>query len=97
MNAARPPVRLTTRVLTGGSLTAAALLGLGLVLHFAGVTETAALVGNIGVVALLLTPVAGLVATWRELRALRPAHAWVAVAVLCVLLLATVIALLARV
>ena len=97
MIAQRPPVRLTTRVLTGGSLTAAALLGLGLVLQFAGATEIAALVGNVGVVALLLTPAAGLLATWSELRPIRPTHARVALAVLGVLILATLVALLPRV
>ncbi len=96
MNSERPPVRLTTRVLTLGSLSAAALLGLGLAIGFAGGKELGALVGNIGVVVLLLTPVAGLVSTWWELRAPRPTHSWLAVAVLAVLTLATVIALAAR-
>lgn len=96
MNAPRPPVRLTARALTAGSLGAAALLGLSLVVGFVGAREVGSLVGNIGVVVLLLTPVAGLIATWSELRALRPTHAWLAVAVLLVLLLATVVALAAR-
>jgi hypothetical protein len=97
MNAARPPVRLTTRVLTYSSLTAAAILALGLLLDIAGQAAVAALVGNVGIVVLLLTPAAGLVATWSELRALRPTHALLAVAVLGVLVLATLIALLPRV
>jgi hypothetical protein len=58
--------------------------------------ELGSLVGNIGVVVLLGTPVVGLVATWLELRGLRPAHAWIAVVVLLVLTLATSIALLTR-
>lgn len=95
MNAERPPVRLTSRVLTLGSLAAAAILGVGLVAKLAGVTGFESL-GNVGVVVLLLTPVAGLIATWSELRRLRPTHAWLAIAVLGVLTLATVIALLAR-
>jgi hypothetical protein len=94
--APRPPVRLTTRALTVGSLCAAALLGLSLVLKFGGAVAVAGVVGNVGVIVLLLTPVAGLIATWLELRGLRPAHAWLAVAVLLVLGLATLIALLAR-
>ena len=96
MSAKRPPVRLTARALTLGSLTAAALLALGLALGVAGQTGIASLIGNIGVAVLLATPVAGLLATWSELRALRPTHAWLAVAVLAVLTLATIVALAAR-
>jgi hypothetical protein len=73
------------------------LLGLSLVLKFVGAVAGADLVGNMGVGALLLTPAAGLLATWWELRPLRPAHAWLAVAVLLVLILATIVALTARV
>lgn len=96
MNAARPPVRLTSRVLTWGSLSAAAILGLGLVLKLAGVTGFEGL-GSAGVVVLLLTPAVGLVATWFELRHMRPTHAWLAVAVLVVLVLATIVSTAARV
>ena len=96
MTSPRPPVSLTTRALTFGSLSAAALLGQGLVLVFAGALEVGKFIGNIGVIALLLTPVAGLIATWAELRHLRPTHARLAIAVLLVLGLATVVALAAR-
>jgi hypothetical protein len=96
MSAQRPPVRLTARALTFGSLGSAALLALGLGLGVAGQSGIASMVGNIGVVVLLATPVAGLVATWWELRVMRPTHAWLAAAVLGVLALATLIALLAR-
>ena len=96
MTPARPPVRLTTRALTLGSLSAATMLGLGLGLGVAGGEELGALVGNIGVVVLLLTPVGGLLSTWSELRAPRPTHAWIAVAVLLVLLLATIVSVAAR-
>ncbi len=92
----RPPVQLTARVLTVGSLSAAALVGLGFVVALADAREIGSLVGNIGVAVLLITPVAGLVTTWAELRALRPTHAWLAVAVLAVLALATIVALAAR-
>ena len=97
MNEAPPPVRLTSRVLAWGSVTAAAILGLGLLLALAGVMEVGGLVGNIGVVVLLVTPVAGLIATWSELRVLRPAHARLAVVVLVVLALATIVSTAARV
>lgn len=97
MNAQRPPVRLTARALTFGSLAAAALLGLSLVLGVAGQSSMAGLVGNMGVVVLLATPVAGLVTTWWEVRVMRPAHGWLAVAVLAVLFLAVIVALTARV
>jgi uncharacterized membrane protein len=97
MNDPRPPARLTSRVLTLGSITAAAILGLGLVLGFAGSSELGSLVGNVGVAVLLVTPAAGLVATWFELKSLRPTHAWLAVAVLFVLILATIVSVAARV
>ncbi|MEO8625687.1 MAG: hypothetical protein ABI452_03215 [Candidatus Limnocylindrales bacterium] len=97
MNVHRSPVRLTTRALTVGSLGAAVILGLSLALDVAGQADIATLMGNAGIVVLLLTPVAGLVTTWWELRATRPTHALLAVAVLGVLFLATVIALLPRV
>ena len=93
----RPPVGLTTRALTLGSLCAAAILGVSLALDVAGQAAEASLVGNLGVVVLLATPVAGLVATWFELRRLRPLHGWLAVAVLIVLVVATIVALAARV
>ena len=96
MNARRPPVRLTTRALTFGSLAAATLLALGLGLGVAGQSAIASLVGNVGVVVVLATPVAGLVATWWELRVMRPTRAWMAAAVLGVLVLATLVALTAR-
>jgi len=95
MNAQRPRVQLTARVLTAGSLGAAALLGLSLVLDLAGQAQ-ARVVGEFGVVVLLGTPVAGLVSTWSELRHLRSTHARLAIAVLLVLGLATLMALLAR-
>jgi hypothetical protein len=79
-----------------GSLTAAAVLALSFALAVAGQAELAKLAGNAGVVVLLGTPVAGLVATWLELRSMRPTHALLAVAVLGVLTLATMVALLAR-
>ncbi|HUP83118.1 MAG TPA: hypothetical protein VM284_02895 [Candidatus Limnocylindria bacterium] len=96
MTPTRPPVHLTTRVLTFGSLTAAVILGVGLVFDFAYSENLGPFLGDIGVVVLLLTPVAGLIATWWELRGPRPVHGWLAVAVLVVLVLATLIALLAR-
>lgn len=96
MNSDRPSVLFTTRVLTLGSLGAAALLGVGLALDVAGQSAIASLVGNMGVVVLLGTPVAGLLSTWWELRRPRPAHARLAIAVVVVLGLATLIALAAR-
>lgn len=92
----RAPVRLTSRTLTLGTVAAAALLAAGLALDVAGQAALAGLVGNIGVVVLLGTPVAGLVTTWLELKGPRPRSAWLAVAVLGVLLLATLIALSTR-
>lgn len=96
MTPARAPVRLTSRTLTVGTVAAAVLMGVGLALDVAGQEAAAGLLGNVGVVLLLATPVAGLVATWWELRGPRPRAAWLAIAVLCVLALATVVALLTR-
>jgi hypothetical protein len=96
MNEIRPSTRLTTRALTYGSLSAATLLAFGLVLGFAGAVDAGSLGGNVGVVVLLITPVVGLIATWSEVRIARPAHGWLAVAVLLVLFLATLIALATR-
>jgi hypothetical protein len=96
MTSSRPSVRLTTRGLTLGTLLAAAILGAGLALGVAGQSAVAGLVGNLGVVVLLATPAAGLVATWLELRSPRPRAAWLAVAVLGVLVLAALVALSAR-
>jgi hypothetical protein len=92
----RPRVHLTARALTVGSLSAAGLLGLAFLLGLAGAVDLGRLVGNIGVMVLLATPVAGLLTTWWELRVLRPTHAWLATAVLLVLGLATIVALAAR-
>ncbi|MEP7158842.1 MAG: hypothetical protein ABI797_05405 [Chloroflexota bacterium] len=96
MTTKRASVKLTTRTLTVGTLAAAALLGIGLGLDALGVTDSAAFVGNIGVCALLLTPAAGLLATWWELKRVRPGAAWMSVVVLGVLVLATVIAVATR-
>jgi hypothetical protein len=97
VNALRPPVRLTSRVLTSGSVAAAAILAVSLALDIVGQAEPARLAGVAGVLVLLVTPAVGLVATWWELRAFRPTHARLAVAVLGVLTLATIVALAARV
>ena len=96
MTTQRAPVRLTTRVLTLGSLGAGGVLAVGLLLDVAGQEVAAGLVGNIGVLVLLATPPTGLIASWWELKPSRRVHAWLALAVLLVLLLATVIALLTR-
>jgi hypothetical protein len=82
--------------LSWGSLIAAVILGVGLVLKLVGIGGFEIL-GTLGVVILLVTPAVGLAATWFELRRMRPTHAWLAVAVLVVLALATVVALLPRV
>lgn len=82
--------------MTLGSIGAAAILGMSLILGIGGRADVAGLIGNVGVIVLLGTPVAGLVTTWLELRALRPTHALLAVAVLGVLGLATLIALIPR-
>jgi hypothetical protein len=96
MTTNRAPVKLTTRTLLVGTVGAAIVLATGLVLDVAGQTAVAGLVGNVGVVLLLATPAAGLVATWSEFRRPRPTAAWLAVVVLLVLVLATVIALATR-
>lgn len=74
----------------------AALFATGLVLATARLDAASQLAANAGVLALLATPVAGLVVTALELRALQPRSAMLALVLLGILGLATVLALLSR-
>ncbi len=93
---ARPPVRATATTLTTGTLISVAFFMGGLVAAAARLDEPARVLATAGVVALLATPVAGLVVTALEMRPLQPRSAILALVVLGVLGLATVIALLTR-
>ena len=93
---ARPPVRSTARVLTAGTLVSAALFVAALALAAARFQEPATFAANGGVVALLLTPAAGLVATALELRGLQPRAARLAALALAILALAALVALVSR-
>jgi predicted PurR-regulated permease PerM len=92
----RPPVTGTARVLTAGTVVSAAFFVVALGLAAAQFNEPATVAANAGVVALLLTPAAGLVATAVELRDLQPRAAALAVVVLVILALAAVVALVSR-
>lgn len=93
---ARPPVRGTAGVLTAGTVVSAACFVVALALAAAQFHEPATVAANGGVVALLVTPAAGLVATAIELRALQPRAAGLAALVLTILALAAVVALVSR-
>jgi hypothetical protein len=96
--AGRPSAWITARVLTLGTLAATGLLLLGFGLRLAGVTDESAAhrLTNVGVLLLLATPAAGLLATYIELRAQRPKVAWLALAVLAVMGLSSALALASR-
>ena len=92
----RPPVDSTARALTYGTLVAALCLTAGFAIHLAGGDETGRVVSLGGVLVLLATPVAGLVATVVEARHVDPRTALLAVAVLGVLGVAAVLAWIGR-
>lgn len=94
----RAAVGWTRAVLSAGTLIAAGFLVAGLLMRLlggqgAGLAELGADVAELGVVVLLATPGAGLVATFFELRGPQPRVAWLALAVLAVLVGAVLIAL----
>jgi hypothetical protein len=93
LRADRPSARVTTHVLTAGTLASVALFLVGFVLHLAGQTGVGDLVSTAAVGALLATPAAGLVATAVELRRPQPSAATLAVLVLLILGAATALAL----
>ena len=96
MNGERPPVGATASVLTLGTVLSAAALAAGFVSGLAGAAWLNALLSTAGVVALLITPAAGLVVTFFELRPAQPRAAPLALVVLGVLALSTLVALLTR-
>jgi hypothetical protein len=82
-------VAWTSRVLLGGSLLSAVLFAAGFVLD-------SAVASNAGVLAMLLTPVAGLITTITEVWRGQRLTAWVAMGVLTVLAVAVGVAVFAR-
>ena len=82
-------VRWTSRVLLGGSLLSAVLFAVGFVLN-------STLASNAGVVAMLLTPVVGLITTIAEVGTSQRQTALVAMGVIGVLAVAVGVAVLAR-
>ncbi len=92
----RPPVAWTARVLTIGTALSAALLGAAFVLSVLELDSQATLLATIAVTVLLATPAAGLLSTFVEVRRVQPSAAALALAVLTLLLVATVVALLTR-
>jgi uncharacterized membrane protein len=87
----RPPHRLTSLVLTTGTLAADAGLALGLLLSLTG-RASAVDWALLGTLVLLATPALGLVVTAVEMRRAQPLSALLAIAVLVVLAGAVVIA-----
>jgi hypothetical protein len=92
----RPPVRWTARTLTLGTVFSALCLVAAFALTLADADGLAATLSTIGVMALLITPAAGLVVTWAELRRHQPSAAILALVVLGVLGMAVAVALLTR-
>ncbi len=94
MNGQRPPVAATAMVLTAGTVASATALAAAFLSGLAGAAWLSTLLSTAGVVALLITPAAGLVVTFFELRPVQPRAAQLALVVLGVLALSTLVALL---
>lgn len=96
----RPDVVWTARVLAAGTLISAVCFVVGFVLNLVGADASATGPGrdwsNAGVITLLATPAAGLVATALELRHVQPRSAALALAVLGILAIAVAVALLGQ-
>lgn len=90
----RPAVRLTGLALTVGTAASAALLALGFALTVTGLEDYAGAASTAGIIVLLGTPAAGLVASFVELRPLQPRVALLALVVLAVLAVAAGLAIL---
>ncbi len=88
----RPSAAATARVLSAGSLIAAALFVGSFALSVAGMRAESALVATTALVVLLATPAVGLVASALELRGFQPRVAGLAVIVLLILGAATLVA-----
>ncbi len=88
----RPSAAATSRILTGGSLVAAALFVIAFGLSVSGAVAFSVVVATAGVIALLATPALGLLASAFELRSYQPRVAALAIVVLLILGAATVIA-----
>lgn len=96
MNGQRPPVGATASVLTLGTVASATALAAAFVSGLTGAGWLSTLLSTAGVVALLITPAAGLVVTFFELRPVQPRAAQLALVVLGVLALSTLVAVLTR-
>jgi hypothetical protein len=83
-------------VLLVGTLASAVLFAAGFVAGLAGNEGVGALLSNVGVLAILATPAAALVATAAESRTLQPQVMWLAFGVLAVLAVAVGVALFAH-
>lgn len=96
MDGERPPVGATASALTLGTVASAAALTAAFVSGLAGAASLSTLLSTAGVLALLATPVLGLVVTFFEMRPVQPRAAGLALVVLGVLALSTLVALLTR-
>ncbi len=87
-----PSAEITARLLSLGSVAAAALFLGAFVLSVAGVADGSAVVAGVALVALLATPAAGLLATALELRHFQPRVAVLALLVLLIVAAAAALA-----
>jgi len=92
----RPSVAWTARILTIGTALSALLLAVAFVLSVIDLDSQATLVATLAVTILLATPAAGLLSTFVEVRRVQPSAAALTLAVLTLLLVATIVALLTR-
>ncbi|HYI23719.1 MAG TPA: hypothetical protein VEX62_13900 [Candidatus Limnocylindrales bacterium] len=92
----RPSVAWTARILTIGTALSALLLGAAFVLSVLDLDGQATLLATLAVTILLATPAAGLLSTFVEVRRAQPSAAGLTLAVLALLLVATIVALLTR-
>ena len=90
----RPAVRSTVTVLTVGTILSVGLFVAGFVLRLIGQEAIADAAAIAAVIALLLTPAAGLISTAFELRRLQRSAALLGLLVLAILIIATALALL---
>jgi hypothetical protein len=89
----KAPVRLTIRTLRAGQLTAAAFFGVALVAQLLGQTQLSTSAATVGVLVVIATPAASLLATIAEARRADRATVVAAFLVLGVLGVATGVAL----
>ena len=92
----RPPVRATAFTLTAATVVSVLLFLGALIAAAVRLDDASRTLATAGVIALLATPVLGLIVTAVELRPLQPRSAVLALVVLAVLAIATAVAVIAN-